>query len=83
MALMIVVGSILLCATAILVSIALIWLSDLKKAAVGRRLVSTSRNCFQIVANHDGLQRVSDIPRQLYFDLNLRNFHYWWLSAKF
>ena len=71
-------GSILLCGIAIVVTLGLIWRSERKQAAVGRRFANL------VPKEEPGLidaQRISAFPCRLPHRSNLRDFHSWGLPS--
>lgn len=65
-------GSILLCGLAVLVTLFLLYRSDRKQAAVGRRCVQTET---EPVPSTNAAQRVSIIPHRLYNCFDMRDLH--------
>src|SRR5258708_1928073 len=73
-------GSILFAFIAILVSLVLLWRSDRKKAAVGRRLVAHKRSSVALKRLMSS-QGNANIPNRLYRHRDMRDFYRWRLPT--
>jgi len=75
-------GSILLCGVAIVVSLFLLWRSERKQAAVGRRYVTSLSHLKNKHSLLIPMQGNAIVPSRLHHNRDMRNIHSWKISLE-